>query len=340
MNESGKLAITFEAAGNPAPTGPILKALKGAQVRATFFLDGRWAQAQPDLLKQIVAEGHELGNHGYRHPDWTELSDEQIEEDLIATEKLIERLVGADVKPWARPPYGAIDPRVLQVLESCGYHAVYRDAVDGGHWPGETNRDSIHQRALYSASDGAVIVFHTNRQETAEALPRLLADLRKAGFTLGTLSDLGTVPSPRLEYHPDFYELDVQPGYIRPRGPGRWQSLNLLDMGALAKKPANFTELVAELNDSALDLITGSGDHPLAWEEALSDVYVQVLAGAVRCDFAEPGGEDLGYLIARKGDFFRCPQGTRYRLGPDTGEGRRWIALMWRPNITDGPQPV
>ncbi len=192
------VALTFESAGDPAPTLPILEVLKSADVNALFFIDGRWASANPDLVRRIASDGHAFGNHGFQHPDWTTMSDEEIRADLRETEVLIDTMTGRQLKPWARPPYGAVDDRVLAVLQSAGYHAVYRDAVDGGHWPGETNADSIFNRALQSAANGDVIVFHTNRPETVEALPRIIESLKEAGIRLVSLSDLPAIPPARV----------------------------------------------------------------------------------------------------------------------------------------------
>jgi peptidoglycan/xylan/chitin deacetylase (PgdA/CDA1 family) len=190
-----RIALTFEAGGEAAPAPAILAALDSADARATFFLDGRWAEANEGLVRSIAERGHELGNHGYRHPDWTTLSSAEIDADLTATERVAERLTGRSVKPWARPPYGAVDERVVAVLRDAGYHAVYRDAVDGGHWPGETTAATVRDRALRSAHDGGVIVFHTNRAETPAALPEVIDDLRAAGLRPGTLSELGGIPT-------------------------------------------------------------------------------------------------------------------------------------------------
>lgn len=190
MNEPPFLAITFEAAGDPGPTESILTTLHHASVRATFFLDGQWAEKHTGLLNRISTDGHELGNHGYHHRDWTQLSNEEIQHDLGQTEELVWRLTGKDVKPWARPPYGATDARVLKVLEECGYHALYRNAVDGKRWPDKTSAATIYQRVMQLARDGAVIVFHTNRSETAQILPELLQSLLDRGYALGTLSSL------------------------------------------------------------------------------------------------------------------------------------------------------
>lgn len=324
---AARFALTFEAGGEPAPAPAILAALDAADVRATFFLDGRWAEQNEGLVRAIAERGHELGNHGYRHPDWTTMSSDEIEADLAATELVADRLTGRSVKPWARPPFGAVDDFVLGVLRDAGYHAVYRDAVDGGHWPGETTAASVHDRALRSVQDGGVVVFHTNRPETPAALPGIITDLRAAGFRLGTLSALGRIPSPRLDRHPDFADLDFRPGYVRPTQPGRWQSIPLLEIAAAATQPANAAETVATVAGTSLDLVTGDAAEPLEWRRDGADRYVLILAGAVRCEFRADGA-DAGYILARSGELVLCPASVDHRLAP--AAGRRWIAITWR----------
>jgi len=321
------VALTFEAGGDPAPTPAILDALDAVSVEATFFLDGRWAEANPELVGAIAARGHELGNHGYRHDDWTTMTSEDVVADLTATERVVEPLTGRTVKPWARPPYGAIDKRVLDALRGAGYHAVYRDAVDGGHWPGETTAESVRERALRTAREGAVIVFHTNRSETSAALPEILDELARDGFRPGPLSKLGRVPSARVDLHPDFTQLEIRPGYIRPLRAGRWQSIPLLELGAAASQPANAVETVATLDGGTLDLVAGDPAEPLPWRLDTRDRYVLVLAGEVRCDFRDADG-DAGHLIARLGELFLCPRSVEHRLGP--AAHRRWLAVVWR----------
>jgi peptidoglycan/xylan/chitin deacetylase (PgdA/CDA1 family) len=322
-----RVALTFEAGGDAAPAPAILAALDSADARATFFLDGRWAEANGELVRSIAERGHELGNHGYRHPDWTTMSSAEIDADLTATERVAEQLTGRSVKPWARPPYGAVDERVLGVLRDAGYHAVYRDAVDGAHWPGETTAATVRDRALRSAHDGGVIVFHTNRAETPEALPEVIDQLRAAGYRPGTLSELDGIPSPRLERHTDFWAVDFRPGYVRPARPGRWQSIPVLELGAAATQAGNAIEPLATLAGASLELITGDAVEPLHWRADPDDRYVLVLAGDVTCEL-RCDGEVLGLLVARVGELFLCPASAEARLG--STDGRRWIALAWR----------
>lgn len=308
----------------------MLTVLRDEKVRATFFLDGRWAESHPEMVRQMVADGHELGNHGYSHPDWTELSNEEIMADLQSTERVVESLVRRLPKPWARPPYGAVNPRVLQTLQHAGYHAVYRDAVDGGHWPGETTPESIRERSLSTATDGAVIVFHTDRHDTAAVLPEVLSDLG-ARFKLGTLSELGVVPSPRLDLHPDFAGLEINPGYIRPKGAGRWRSLNLLELGASQGREPNSLQAVAESGGSRLDLITGDPSAPFEQPAAPGDRHLLVLAGEVRCQFAAVSGQELGTILARRGDLVLWPSGAAARLS----SAKRWTGALLHTTDAD-----
>lgn len=323
------VALTFEGGGDPSPLPAILDTLARSRARATFFIDGRWAEANPELVRAIGRGGHELANHGYRHVDWTTMSDGEIEADAAATEALAESLAGSTTKPWARPPYGALDERVIAVLARLGYSALYRDAVDGAHWPGETTPETVARRAMQAARDESVVVFHTNSPETAEALPAVLSELERRGWRPVVLSELERALPPRTERHPDFLELAIAPGAVRPsRAGGRWQSLNLLELGAARARPPGLAEEVARLDGASLELVTG-GDEELEWRHDPADRYMLVLAGSLRCELRDESGE-LGVIVARSGDFFLCPGGVEVRLGPEHGRPRRFIAVVWR----------
>jgi hypothetical protein len=218
---------------------------------------------------------------------------------------------------------------VIAVLARTGYVALYRDAVDGAHWPGETTPQTIVARALRAAEDEQVVVLHTNRRDTATALPDLLAALASRRCRAVTLSELGRPLTRRTERHPDFADLGIAPGSVQPRRAGRWQSLNLLELGAARARPVGVPELAAEVGGSVLELLTGSGDESLEWVADPHDRYLLVLAGGLRCDFRDANGE-LGHVVARTGDFFLCPGGAEHRLGPEPGTESRWIAAVWR----------
>jgi len=329
MTDTAKVALTFESDGDPRLLPTLLLALASWNARATFFIDGRWAETNPDAVRAIAEGGHELGNHGYRHMHWTALSGAEIEADVDATERVVEGLVGRSTRPWARPPYGAFDDRVVERLLGRGYAVVYRDAVDGAHWPGETTADAIRRRALQAAEDEGVVAFHTSRADTASALPQVLAELGASGRAPVGLSELGRKPSPRAERHPHFADLAIAPGSVHPSRSGRWLSINLLELGATTAYATREREAVARVGGSALELVTGPGSSDLGWHEDAEDRYVLVLAGAVRCDFRDREG-DLGHLIGAPGDLFLCPGGTEHRLGTPPGSAARFIVAVLR----------
>jgi peptidoglycan/xylan/chitin deacetylase (PgdA/CDA1 family) len=119
-----QVALTFDAGASAAYTPAILATLREQGVRVTIFLTGSFAERNPELVKQMVADGHELANHTYTHPDLTQMSDAAIRRELRRTEEVVQEISGATTKPYFRPPYGARDNRVRQVAAEEGYRTI------------------------------------------------------------------------------------------------------------------------------------------------------------------------------------------------------------------------
>lgn len=184
------VALTFDAGSSAEPTLRILEALAKHGVRCTFFLTGKWIERYPQIARQIVAEGHELGNHSWSHPPFTTLSDEQIREQLRQTEEIALRVCGSSTKPLFRPPYGDRDQRVRAVVAQEGYLTIYwtidsLDSVKKGITPSE-----IFSRVTRLMRPGAIVLMHCGSDATADALPDLLEWLRREGYEAVTVSKL------------------------------------------------------------------------------------------------------------------------------------------------------
>jgi len=110
----GELALTFDDGPNPAWTPHLLDILARRDVHATFFLVGRYAQAEPALVRQIVAAGHQIGNHSWSHLNLALASASRIEEQLSRTIQTLEQITGAPVR-FFRPPFGARRPETLRI---------------------------------------------------------------------------------------------------------------------------------------------------------------------------------------------------------------------------------
>jgi peptidoglycan/xylan/chitin deacetylase (PgdA/CDA1 family) len=188
------VALTFDAGGGSAPVPAILAALRERDVQVTFFLTGNWATENPDLVRRIVADGHELANHSLTHTDFTSLSDTEIHEELRATEQIIQDISGATTRPFFRPPYGAYNERVLLATIEQGYLPIYwtLDSLDS---VGEPKTPAFLLERITGSRPvadlrGAIILAHCGSQATADALPAILDRFDALGLEVRPLSEV------------------------------------------------------------------------------------------------------------------------------------------------------
>ncbi|MGH2604774.1 MAG: polysaccharide deacetylase family protein, partial [Dehalococcoidia bacterium] len=149
-----RIAVAFEGGEDPEPAAAMLDALAVGGITATFFIDGLWAEECPEIVRRISDEGHEVGNHGHGHPDWTALSDEEVRADLARVDGIVRSICGASTGPWVLPPKSAIDERVEAVLAGAGYRSVNPYPLDGRGWDDQSPA-AIHQRAMQQLEGGA-----------------------------------------------------------------------------------------------------------------------------------------------------------------------------------------
>ena len=197
-NASRKVvAFTFDAGSDVGYTAEILDTLNANGIRAGFGMTGKWAEKNPDLLRRIVNEGHELINHTYDHASFTGLSTgvaalTQAErwDELDRTEAIVQRIAGATTKPYFRPPYGDYDDSVNADVGARGYAYNVMWTVDSRGWTGSPAEDII-QRCLDLAEPGAVYVFHVgSASQDGPALQGIVEELRGAGYAVGSVSDV------------------------------------------------------------------------------------------------------------------------------------------------------
>ena len=191
------VALTFDAGGDAGHTAGILAELRREGIRATFSVTGLWAEQHPDLLNAIAADGHQLINHSYDHASFTGLStgDQPLTAaqralELSRTETTVYHLAGRTTRPYFRPPYGDIDAGVQQDAANAGYGTIVMWTVDSFGWRGAT-ADAIVERCLSGAGPGAIFVMHVGSESAdGDALPRVIAGLRAAGYGFATVDEL------------------------------------------------------------------------------------------------------------------------------------------------------
>lgn len=203
MSEPAHAALTFDAEHPdrswcpPGAAERILDVLAGAGIPATFFVQGRWAEAYPATARRIADEGHLVGNHSHHHARSPLFSDRGLREDVDAARDAIVRATGRDPRPWFRCPFGdgADDPRVLAVIAAAGYrHVGWHVEVED--WEPARTPEAIAADAVAGIrqhGDGAVLLLHTWPGGTVEALPLVLKDLHE-GTRFVTVDALEEVP--------------------------------------------------------------------------------------------------------------------------------------------------
>ena len=200
---AGQIALTFDDGPDPEWTPQVLDILKAKGVKASFFVIGANAESYPELVQRIVAEGHDVGNHTFTHPNLGEFPDVLVRLEINANQRLVEALTGRSMRLFRAPYMGDTDPTTsdevvpIEIAQSMGSTSVGVN-VDPNDWQ-EPSEDEIVQRVISQVNDpnpetrGNIILLHDSggdRSATVAALPELIDQLKAQGFTFVTVSTL------------------------------------------------------------------------------------------------------------------------------------------------------
>jgi peptidoglycan-N-acetylglucosamine deacetylase len=182
-----EVAISFDASWGAEYTPVILDTLDEYHVKATFFLVNIWLEDYPDMAKEIVARGHEIGLHSTTHPHCSQLSKSQLLSELNDNFKMVVETTGY-LPCLFRPPFGDYNNQVVETVNACGYDCI-QWSVDSLDWK-DLSADEIVQRVMKDIHAGDIILFHNNGLHTAEALPIILDQLKEKGLNAVSVSEL------------------------------------------------------------------------------------------------------------------------------------------------------
>jgi peptidoglycan/xylan/chitin deacetylase (PgdA/CDA1 family) len=175
------VALTFDD-GPDLFTEPILEILRAYDAKATFFVLGAKVAARPAQVRTATADGHQLGNHSWDHPHLADLGPEQVQAQLLDTQRAVVA-AGAPAPTVFRPPFGSTSPAVEQQAEALGLR-VRTWTFDTEDWRGRAPADIVHA-VLEQLSPGSVILLHDGTRDassTVKALPDLIEGIRARGF--------------------------------------------------------------------------------------------------------------------------------------------------------------
>ena len=181
-----RVALTFDD-GPDDFTPRYLEQLDTLDVPATFFVCGANADKHPELVREYRRRGHQVASHGYDHTKFSELSRREL---LAQCERTEDALKGQfSGRPWVRPPHGALDPAAIMTLLAGGY-TIAMWSFDACDYDDKDPDSLVARCAPQNLAPGEVLLFHEGQQWTLEALPRIVAQLRAAGYECVTMHDL------------------------------------------------------------------------------------------------------------------------------------------------------
>lgn len=190
-----RVALTFDCGGNADGVASILRTLSRKGVKqATFFMTGHWARMFPEQAAQLGDSGYLIGNHTENHEHLTHLSDAEVRAEIRQGRRTVRAATEVEPKPWLRFPYGEYDDRILGITAASRWVAIGW-TVDTLGWKGTKGGqsvDTVVQRVLDGLRRGEIVLMHVGSNPDdgstldADALPRIIHDLREAGYRFFT----------------------------------------------------------------------------------------------------------------------------------------------------------
>lgn len=185
--ENKKVALTINCAWNADDIDKILKCLKEKNVKVTFFMVGDWVEKNPNEVKKIYAEGHEIGSHSDTHPHVNNLSYEKNVQEIENSNDKIEKITAKRTKLY-RAPYGEYNQTVIKAATDNGYYTI-QWSLDTLDYTGLTGEE-MWNRIKDKISAGDIILMHSGTKHTADSLEMIINNIKNKGLDIVKVSDL------------------------------------------------------------------------------------------------------------------------------------------------------
>lgn len=186
-----RVTLTFDMGYEKQGLTPkILEVLKKHEIKSSFFVTTHWIEKNPELAKQLVREGHLLGNHTVRHKSLPTLSDEEIRQEILGWEEIAGQVTGYKPKyKYMRPPMGEYSERTLKITRELGYTTAFwsvaiRDWLPMGG-PSEAVKGVAGQ-----LHNGAVLLLHGNSEDVVNGLDQIIMKIREKGYQIVPIYDI------------------------------------------------------------------------------------------------------------------------------------------------------
>ncbi|MBP1222104.1 polysaccharide deacetylase family protein [Flavobacterium sp. 1355] len=191
-----KIALTFDD-GPSEFTLEVLELLKKYNAKATFFCIGKNIEKHPEIVKQIIAEGHLVGNHSYSHSKFFDFYNaRQIKEEIQKTDELLEKFTSKKIN-FFRPPYGVTTPSIRRALKITGHKTIGWNirSLDGG----TKNQELILNRIIKRVSPGGIVLLHDTALHSVLVLEQFLQFLQQNNYKVISIEELLNLKAYEIE---------------------------------------------------------------------------------------------------------------------------------------------
>lgn len=165
----------------------MLSIFEEEEIKITYFVTGKWAEKNEDLLKEIYSHDHEIGNHGYSHENYGELGYEANMEGIKKCHEVLNETLDIECKYFA-PPSGSFNDNTIKAAKDLNYDIIMW-SIDTIDWRDDSTEDKIINRVLTQAEKSTIVLMHPT-EKTIKALPTIIKSLKKEGYSIGKVNQI------------------------------------------------------------------------------------------------------------------------------------------------------
>ena len=181
--------LTFDEGYEAGYTPKILETLKSNNVKATFFITAHYVNTASDLVKQMIDEGHIVGNHTVNHKSMPDLSEEEIRKEVLDLHTTIYNKFNYEMK-YIRPPKGEFSERTLKITNSLGYKTVmWSFAYEDWNEDKQPNEEEAKKKILDNLHNGEIMLLHGNSKTNTNILDSVIKEAKNMGYVFKSLDE-------------------------------------------------------------------------------------------------------------------------------------------------------
>lgn len=187
--EKKYIYLTFDEGYEAGYTPQILEALKQNEVKATFFITAHYINTEPELVKQMIEQGHIIGNHTVNHKSMPDLNKQEIESEVMKLHQVMQEKFQYEMK-YLRPPKGEYSERTLQETQSLGYKTVmWSFAYQDWDEKNQPDKTKAKQKILDNLHPGEIMLLHGNSKTNTDLLGEIIQEAKKMGYEFKSLDE-------------------------------------------------------------------------------------------------------------------------------------------------------